>query len=89
MIGVGEWAPFGTNAFSEQGNDLGIERIGRAAPRHEPIGQICDLAVEEEGARTPHSPHHSPLGRPILRSARHKLLKLLASPRGCESMLPP
>ena len=50
MIGVGEWAPFGTNAFSEQGNDLSIEHIGLGEPPGSP-GKIPDLTWIDHGER--------------------------------------
>jgi hypothetical protein len=49
-ISVGDWARFGTDAFSEQGDDLGIKRIGLGEPACG-TGEIPDLARVDNGNR--------------------------------------
>ena len=49
-VGVGERAWFGTNAFSEQGDDLGIERVGLGEPSGG-TGEIADLTRIDDGER--------------------------------------
>ena len=49
-IGVGDRAWFGTDAFSEQGDDLGIERVGLGEPSSG-TGEIPDLARVDDGER--------------------------------------
>ena len=49
-VGVGDRAWFGTDAFSEQGDDLGIERVGLGEPPGG-TGEIPDLARIDDGER--------------------------------------
>ena len=49
-IGAGDWAWFGTDALSEQGDDLGIESIGFGEPSCG-TREIADLARVDDGQR--------------------------------------
>ena len=49
-VGVGKGARFGTDPFGEQGNNLGVERIGLGQPTHG-AGEIADLAWVDHGKR--------------------------------------
>ncbi len=49
-VGVGERAWFGTDPFGEQGDNLGIERIGRGKPAGG-AGEITDLVWVDHGER--------------------------------------
>ena len=87
-VGVGERAWFGTNAFSEQGDDLGIERVGLGEPSCG-TGEIPDLAwvddgerqtgVVDDGAPTPAAVLGGPVG--FVGSAQSKQ-ELINQPRG-------
>jgi hypothetical protein len=49
-VGVGKRAWFGPNTFSEQGDDLCIERIGLGEPSGR-TGKIADLPWVDDGER--------------------------------------
>ncbi len=49
-ISIGDWAWFGTDAFSEQRDDPGIERIGLGEPSRG-TREIPDLAWVDDGKR--------------------------------------
>jgi hypothetical protein len=51
-VGIGERTRFGTDAFREQRNDLGIERIGLGEPPGG-TGEVPDLARIDDGERPP------------------------------------